>query len=70
MSSPPIQWYPGHVAKALGQLREQLRLVDVAIEVVDARIPLASRHPELDKWLGRSRASWPSTEPTRLRQGI
>jgi ribosome biogenesis GTPase A len=53
MSSPPIQWYPGHVAKALGQLREQLRLVDVAIEVVDARIPLASRHPELDKWLGQ-----------------
>ena len=52
MSSPPIQWYPGHVAKAIGQLREQLRLVDVAIEVVDARIPLASRHPELDKWLG------------------
>jgi ribosome biogenesis GTPase A len=34
-------------------LREQLRLVDVAIEVVDARIPLASRHPELDKWLGQ-----------------
>lgn len=53
MSSPPIQWYPGHVAKAIGQLREQLRLVDVAIEVVDARIPLASRHPELDKWLGQ-----------------
>lgn len=52
MSSPPIQWYPGHVAKAIGQLREQLRLVDVAIEVVDARIPLASGHPELDKWLG------------------
>jgi len=53
MSSPTIQWYPGHIAKALGQLREQLRLVDVAIEVVDARIPLASRHPELDKWLGQ-----------------
>ncbi|MFS8924639.1 ribosome biogenesis GTPase YlqF [Synechococcus sp. B60.1] len=52
MSSPIIQWYPGHVAKAIGQLREQLQRVDVVIEVLDARIPLASRHPDLDKWLG------------------
>ncbi|MGQ9837038.1 MAG: ribosome biogenesis GTPase YlqF [Cyanobacteriota bacterium] len=52
MSSRPIQWYPGHIAKAIQQLRQQLQRVDVMIEVVDARIPLASRHPELDQWLG------------------
>ncbi|MFS8856019.1 ribosome biogenesis GTPase YlqF [Synechococcus sp. H55.7] len=52
MGSPAIQWYPGHIAKAIGQLREQLQRVDVAIEVVDARIPLASRHPDLGQWLG------------------
>ncbi|MCJ2542082.1 ribosome biogenesis GTPase YlqF [Thermostichus vulcanus] len=52
MSSPAIQWYPGHIAKAISQLREQLQRVDVVIEVLDARIPLASRHPELGQWLG------------------
>lgn len=52
MSSQPIQWYPGHIAKAISQLREQLQRVDVVIEVLDARIPLASRHPELGQWLG------------------
>ncbi len=52
MSSPAIQWYPGHIAKAISQLREQLQRVDVVIEVLDARIPLASRHPELREWLG------------------
>lgn len=52
MSSPAIQWYPGHIAKAIGQLREELQRVDAVIEVLDARIPLASRHPELGRWLG------------------
>ncbi|MEN9242413.1 MAG: ribosome biogenesis GTPase YlqF [Thermostichus sp. DG02_3_bins_51] len=47
-----IQWYPGHIAKAIGQLREQLQRVDVVIEVLDGRIPLASRHPELQQWIG------------------
>ncbi len=56
MSTPAIQWYPGHIAKAQRQLREQLQRVDVVLEVLDARIPLASRHPELGEWLGhRSR---------------
>lgn len=52
MSSPAIQWYPGHIAKAIGQLRDQLQRVDVVIEVLDARIPWASRHSELGGWLG------------------
>ena len=52
MSAPPIQWYPGHIAKAEKQLIEQLRKVDVVLEVLDARIPLASHHPQIDRWIG------------------
>ena len=44
-----IQWYPGHMAKALRQMREQMKLVDLVIEVLDARIPASARNPELDK---------------------
>lgn len=47
-----IQWYPGHIAKAERQLKEQLRRVDVVLEVIDARIPLASQHPEVPRWIG------------------
>jgi ribosome biogenesis GTPase A len=42
-----IQWYPGHIAKAEKQLKEQLKQVDVVLEVRDARIPLASHHPQV-----------------------
>ena len=49
---PPIQWYPGHIAKAEKQLKEQLRKVDVVLEVLDARIPMASHHPQIDSWIG------------------
>ena len=52
MSSPAIQWYPGHIAKAERQLKEQLKRVDVVLEVRDARIPLASHHPQLEQWIG------------------
>ncbi|WP_013321561.1 ribosome biogenesis GTPase YlqF [Gloeothece verrucosa] len=47
-----IQWYPGHIAKAEKQLKEQLKRVDVVLEVVDARIPLASHHPQVPEWIG------------------
>jgi len=46
-----IQWYPGHIAKAEKQLLEQLKLVDVVIEVRDSRILLSSRHPKIEKWI-------------------
>ncbi len=50
-----IQWYPGHIAKAEKALREQLKRVDVVIEVRDARIPFASHHPRMKYWIeGRS----------------
>ncbi len=44
----PIQWFPGHMAKTRRKLKESLSLVDMVIEVIDARIPLSSRNPELD----------------------
>ena len=42
-----IQWFPGHMAKAKREIRERLRLVDVVYELLDARIPTASRNPLL-----------------------
>jgi ribosome biogenesis GTPase A len=47
-----IQWYPGHIAKAEKNLKEQLKRVDVVFEVIDARIPLASQHPQVPEWIG------------------
>jgi ribosome biogenesis GTPase A len=52
MTTPPIQWYPGHIAKAEKALKEQLKLVDVVLEVRDARIPLAAHHPQVREWVG------------------
>lgn len=47
-----ISWYPGHIAKAERELSEYLKKVDVVIEVRDARIPLATTHPSVPKWVG------------------
>jgi len=47
-----IHWYPGHIAKAERQLKEQLKLVDVVVEVRDARIPLSSGYTNIKKLLG------------------
>lgn len=47
-----IQWYPGHIAKAEKNLKEQLKRVDVVLEVRDARIPLATNHPQMKEWVG------------------
>jgi ribosome biogenesis GTPase A len=47
-----IQWYPGHIAKAERNLKEQLKRVDVVLEVRDARIPLATKHPQINEWVG------------------
>ena len=52
MTTPPIQWYPGHIAKAEKALSEQLKRVDVILEVRDARIPLATHHPKVQNWVG------------------
>jgi len=47
-----INWYPGHIAKAERKLKEQVKLVDVVFEVLDARIPASSLYDNLDKLLG------------------
>jgi len=42
------QWYPGHMTKAMRMMQEDIKLVDLVIEVVDARIPVSSRNPDID----------------------
>lgn len=46
-----IHWYPGHIAKAEKKLKEQVNIVDVVIEVLDARIPESSTYPDIEKLL-------------------
>ena len=47
-----INWYPGHMAKARREIGEAVKLVDVVIEIIDARIPIASRNPILNEIIG------------------
>ena len=47
-----IQWFPGHMSKARRQVQENLKHVDLVMELVDARLPLSSRNPMLDKIIG------------------
>lgn len=42
-----INWYPGHMAKTRRQITEDLKIIDVVIELLDARIPLASQNPDI-----------------------
>ena len=44
-----IQWYPGHMTKARRAMEQDIKLVDLVIELLDARTPLASRNPDIDK---------------------
>lgn len=50
-----INWYPGHMTKAVRQMKEDIKLVDLVIELLDARIPLSSRNPDIDK-LGQNKS--------------
>ena len=43
------QWYPGHMTKARRMMQENIGLVDLVIELADARIPLSSRNPDIDE---------------------
>ncbi len=47
-----LQWFPGHMAKTRRMIQDNLKLVDVVIELVDARLPLSSRNPDVDKIIG------------------
>lgn len=50
-----IQWYPGHMTKAKRAMKEDIKLIDLIIEVVDARVPFSSRNPDVDE-LGQNKA--------------
>lgn len=50
-----IQWYPGHMTKAKRAMKEDIKLIDLIIEIIDARVPLASRNPDIDE-LGKGKA--------------
>ena len=49
LSSTSINWYPGHMAKTKRQIAEDLKLIDIVIEILDARIPIASQNPDINK---------------------
>ena len=49
-----IQWYPGHMTKAKRAMQEDIKLIDAVIELVDARVPLSSRNPDIDE-LGKNK---------------
>lgn len=50
-----FQWYPGHMTKARRMMQENIKLIDLVIELVDARIPLSSRNPDIDD-MGKNKA--------------
>ena len=50
---PSIQWFPGHMTKTRRMMAANLKLVDLVLEITDARVPASSRNPELDQWLGK-----------------
>ena len=62
-----IQWYPGHMTKTKRMMEENMKLVDVVVEVIDARIPYSSKNPYLNElWKRRPRvialnkSDWPT----------
>ena len=50
-----FQWYPGHMTKAKRMMQENIKLIDLIIELVDARVPMSSRNPDIDE-LGKNKA--------------
>lgn len=72
MSRQVIHWFPGHMKKALALMKERLRVVDLVIEIADARAPLASRDEELssltirkDRLLVLAKSDLAEEEPTK-----
>ena len=47
--SKQIQWFPGHMAKARREISEKMKLIDIVVELVDARAPLSSKNPMFDQ---------------------
>lgn len=66
-----IQWFPGHMTKAQRMIEEHMKQVDAVCEILDARIPMASRNPDIDRLAGdkpRIVCSTVPTSPTRRRR--
>ncbi|MFQ8702542.1 MAG: ribosome biogenesis GTPase YlqF, partial [Eisenbergiella sp.] len=49
------QWYPGHMTKARRAMQEDIKLIDLIVELVDARCPMSSRNPDIDE-MGKNKA--------------
>lgn len=47
-----FQWYPGHMTKTRRMMQEDIKLIDLVIEVLDARVPMGSRNPDIDGLAG------------------
>ncbi len=62
-----IQWYPGHMAKAKRQIQENLKLIDIVVELIDARIPMSSQNPDISEIYGKPRikaaTKWDLADP-------
>ncbi|MGN0383334.1 MAG: ribosome biogenesis GTPase YlqF [Eubacterium sp.] len=54
-SNTSINWYPGHMMKARRMMQEDIKLIDLVIELIDARLPLSSRNPDIDE-LGKNKS--------------
>ena len=55
-SNSRINWYPGHMAKTRKQIIEDLKLIDIVVEILDARIPMSSQNPDIAQWIkGKNR---------------
>ncbi len=50
--SVPLSWYPGHMAKTKKQILQDIKLIDVVIEILDARIPISSQNPDIKNMIG------------------
>ncbi len=50
-----IQWYPGHMVKTQKEIIKELKLIDIVIEMLDARIPMSSRNPDVDSIIGNKK---------------
>ena len=50
-NSTNINWYPGHMAKTKRQIIEDLKLIDIVVEILDARIPISSRNPDIEQYI-------------------
>lgn len=48
LASTNINWYPGHMAKTRRQIQEDLKLIDIVVELLDSRIPISSRNPDIN----------------------